>query len=59
MNRHPNHCACPRCGSQLPTTEFKKAAAIAKLKHLPDNWKDREIIARQGWTFTEEESFDD
>ena len=30
MNRHPNHCACPRCGSRLPQdpTEMLEAAAI-------------------------------
>ena len=42
MNRQPNHCACPRCGSRLPQepSEFEKAVAIAKLKqtHFLREW---------------------
>jgi len=34
MNRHPNHCACPRCGSRSPEepSEFDRAIAVAKLQ---------------------------
>ena len=44
MNRHPNHCACPRCGSRLPQaqdpTEMLEAAAIEEMRRslLLKNW---------------------
>ena len=43
MNRrHPNHCACPRCGSRLPQepTEMLETVAIEEERRslLLKNW---------------------
>ena len=48
MNRHPNHCACPRCGSRLPE-EFERALAVTKLQQatLLKGW-DRSKPTDQG-----------
>ena len=53
MNRrHPNHCACPRCGSRLPQdpTEMLEAVATEEMK--------RSLLLR-GWDREKKEAPDE
>jgi hypothetical protein len=53
MNRrHPNHCACPRCGSRLPQEPTEMLDAVA-------NEEMRRSLLLRGWDRKQKETPDE
>ena len=52
MNRHPNHCACPRCGSRLPQVDPQEMLEAASVREMGQS------LLLKGWNRKQEETSD-